>query len=368
MNQPAVLAPASPVRGPVSAGLRVRFLPFHDGDAPPPPETLRATFAEAWNARLGRTPHANFSMALDSLEWQARRGEPSRAVLLDEGDRRGAMVLRERGSEVVCGFPWRWQIVLEDGDPRSPQGMTPEDVRWFFAQARHLANGRRLRFYGPHPTGTRTEYRAAQTVLIDLVHVSEKELFSGVKSSRRSLVRRSEKQGYSILDATTPEQRLAFGTVVDENHARRHGGDSHGGRSTDPPDVVWTRPWHWLLLAVRNDAVAAGLGMGRWAGGMVDARAAGATEEAMKAGTNSQLWWEAIRRAHLAGHTWMNFGGSTTFKRQFGGALVPIFCALGGSPRWLVPNLVEKVRAEAIAFAVHTRQRVLAALKRGGDR
>ena len=99
--------------------------------------------------------------------------------------------------------------------------------------------------------------------------------------------------------------------------------------------------------------------MGRVPGAMVDGRASGATDSAMKAGVNSLVWWEAIRRARLAGHSWMNLGGSTTYKRQFGGTLVPIHCVLGGGGRWRAVNLLEKMRSDGIALAVRTRNRVV---------
>lgn len=342
----------------------IRVLSFPAGGAAPMASPLCASFADAWNARLLGIPHANFSLSLDYLAWQARHGESAWAVLLDDEDRHGVMVLRERGSEIVCGFPWRWQIAIEGAEPRSPHGMTRKDAGWFFVQAQRLAEGRRLRFYAPRPPGAEIEYLAAHTVMIDLAHSGEQDLLAALDDSRRRLVRRSERMGYCVIESPGPEHQRAFDAVTTENHVRRHGIDPPRRPQTGPADLEWAQPWHWLLVALRKDSVAAGLGMGRFGGGMVDGRASGATEEAMKAGTNSQVWWEAIRRARLAGHAWMNLGGSTTYKRQFGGALVPIYCALGGGGRWFGLNLLEKVRSDGIAFAVRTRQRMRAARAR----
>jgi hypothetical protein len=124
------------------------------------------------------------------------------------------------------------------------------------------------------------------------------------------------------------------------------------------PTSEWARPWHWLLVAIQDGVVVAGLGLGRIPGAMVDGRASGSMEQAMKAGVNSQVWWEAVRRARLAGHTWLNLGGSTVYKRQFGGVAVPIHCALGGTMRWFAPNAFEKLEKEAIAAAVKARYRL----------
>lgn len=349
MNPTEQIAPSRPGNHPPRQAINVRFLSFA-ANGTLPPSSIRKAFVEAWNVRLGRTPHANFTMSLDYLEWQCRRGESARAILLDDDQRHGAMVLREHRGETVCGYPWRWQMVLEGGDPSSPEGMTPEDAAWFFVHAQYLANGRRLRFYSPHSMDSAIGYRAARTVMIRLAPTSEEDLFAGVSGSRRNLVRRSEKQGYAVSSDPSPEQRRAFGELVYDTHVRRHAGRAH--HNPDPAELEWAQPWHWLFVGVRDEEVVSGLGLGRFRGGMVDARASGSTEEALKAGTNSLVWWEAIRQSRVAGHPWMNLCGSTVFKRQYGGREMTIFCALGGGKRWLAGNLPEKLRADAIALAV----------------
>ena len=313
-------------------------------------------FAEAWRDRLSRTPHANFTLALDYLAHQAAHGEASRAVLIDEGSRRGAMVLREIGPELVSGAPWRWQIAIEGAEPRDPHGMTNDDAAWFLGHAQRLAGGRRLRFFAPHPLRSNLSYLAARTVLLDLAHSTEEKLSAAMDPSRRRLVRRSENQGYEVIEGGAPELQRSFEALLAETGERRHGlRPGHDGGLEAARG--WGLPWHWLLVGVKDGTVVAGLGLGRYPGGMVDGRASGSTEQAMKAGTNSQVWWESVRRARLAGHSWMNLGGSTVYKRQFGGVLVSIYCQLGGDPRWWVSNLIEKLRREGIALAVKARRR-----------
>jgi len=357
MGQP--VAHSDPVLRRKTHATEVRFLSFAP-DGPVPSPAIRSAFVEAWNARLGRTPHANFTLSIDYLQWQSRRGESARAFLLDAEDRHGAMVLRERGAEVVCGYPWRWQMVIEGADPTSPEGMTLEDTNWFFEQARRLAKGRPLRFYAPHAPSSAIVYRAARTVLLDLAHKSEAELLAALSSSRRNLVRRSERQGYTVPVDPSAAQQRAFGELVYDTHLRRHARGREVRRNSDPPELEWAQPWHWLLVGVRGDEVVAGLGLGRFPRGMVDARTSGSNQEAMKAGANSVVWWEAIRRARLANHAWMNLCGSTTFKRQYGGREMEIFCALGGGKRWLGAQLSEKLGAEGAALAVRMRNRLRA--------
>lgn len=351
--------PAEPASPPSRQATSVRFLSFATNGHVPLP-SLRTAFVQAWEARLARTPHANFTMCIDYLEWQSRRGESARAFLIDDDRRHGAMVLRENGAEIVCGYPWRWQAVIEGGDPASPQGMTPEDAAWFFAQAGHLAKGRPLRFYSPHPVDSGIVYRAGRTVLIRLAPTSEQELFAGVSGSRRNLVRRSEKQGYVVTSDPNDSQKRAFGELVYDTHFRRHAGKAH--RNPDPAELEWAQPWHWLFVGSRNDQVVSGLGLGRLPGGMVDARASGSSEEAMKAGANSLVWWEAVRQARVAEHPWMNLCGSTVFKRQYGGREMTIYCALGGGKRWLAGQLAEKLRFDATALAGRARRRFRAVI------
>lgn len=312
---------------------------WNAGSAPDP------EFARDWRARLGRTPHANFSMSLEHLEWQAAHGAHSRAVLLDEGSRHGAMVLRDESTEVVTGYPWRWQIVIEGADPADPAGMTAADADWFFAQARALAGGRRLRFLSPgSPRHALSGYVAGQTVLIDLTRHTEQQLFDALHSSRRRLARRCLKAGYEVVETHAEPLERSFALLMIEMHERRHHLRMPALADIEPPGESWHEwdlPWHWLIVALKSGSVGAGFGAGRQAGGMVDGRASASSEEAMDAGANSLVWWEGIRRARLAGHTWMNLCGSTRFKRQFGGVLVPIQCRLGGGIACRLPNLVE---------------------------
>ena len=341
-TQPFSAVPAGPHASDGTGDVRV-----------PPPDPA---FAEAWRDRLSRTPHANFMLSLDYLAHQAAQGEASRAVLIDEGSRHGAMVLREVGRELVSGAPWRWQTVIEGAEPRDPHGMTKDDAAWFLGHAQRLAGSRRLRFFAPHPLPSKLCFLAARTVLLDLAHSTEEKLSSAMDPSRRRLVRRSEKQGYAVIEGDTPELQRSFEEQLAETGERRHG--VRPGQGGGPEAARgWELPWHWLLVGVKDGAVVAGLGLGRYPGGMVDGRASGSSEQAMKAGTNSQVWWESVRRARLDGHSWMNLGGSTIYKRQFGGVLVSIYCQLGGGPLWWAPNLIEKLRREGVALAVRARHR-----------
>jgi hypothetical protein len=306
---------------------------------------MEPSFANAWQKRLRATAHVNFTMSADYLGWQALHGEPSRAVLLEDGTRRGALVLRESGRELVCGFPCRWQMVLESEEATTPEGITPSDAAWFYEGAQRLAGKNRLRFYAPHRIGSGCEYLAGNTVLIDLAHATERELFDRMNHSKRRWTRKSIREGYEVSDDLSLERQRNFARIVNDTHVRRHHLKAVPVADAPGPGEdwrTWEQAWHWLLVVLKDGVVVAGIGTGRYPGGAVDARASGSTEEALRHGANCLVQWEAILRARRAGHRWINFGGATIFKREFGGRVVPLYCGLGGGVQWLAPNLVEK--------------------------
>src|SRR5204863_7278757 len=112
-------------------------------------EALPPAFEARWNARLPRSPRAGFSLDAAFLSWSARHGEPGIAALVDEHGRRGALVLRETRDGFACGWPWRWQALVETEDARDPLGMSPADAAWLHEQALEIAGGRRLTCFLP---------------------------------------------------------------------------------------------------------------------------------------------------------------------------------------------------------------------------
>lgn len=312
--------------------------------------------ASAWRTRISRCPHANFTMSLDYLAHRAARGEASRGVLVDAADRRAAFVLREEAGGCLCGLPWRWQLVFEGADPKRPEGMTADDAEWAFEHAQRLAGDRRLRFFAPCMEADLRAYLAGRTVLIGVAHAPEERLFAAMDPSRRRLARRGERQGHVVVEADTFDQRRDFEAMLVENVERREGrshADALGAAELESAARAWEHPWHWLLVGTKDGAVVAGLGSGRCPGGMVDLRASGSTPDARRVGVNSQVWWEAVRRARLAGHSWVNLGGATPYKREFGGEVVSVHGRLGGDVRWVVPNTLEVLRrrGEQLALA-----------------
>jgi len=298
-------------------------------------------FAADWTARLAQAPHASFALRADLLAWEAVHGREALAALVDDGPRRAALVLRFEGGRLESGWPWRAQAVLEGASVAS--GLSRADASWVFGQAERLAGGRRLEVHLPHtPENGAPAFRSGGTLVRSLAP-QEDELMRTLDVNKRRAVKRAIKEGYRVLDADRPAQYLAFARLQRETEARR------GVTLPAIPEGVpakgeswreWEHPWQWLLVAQRGDVVEAGSGFGVAAGATIDYRANASTLEAKKLGANALLAWEALRRGRERGYRWMNWGGTTEFKRELGGETVEMWCWLGGGVAWALPNRV----------------------------
>ncbi len=305
-------------------------------------------FEHAWNGCLAGSPHANFSLDPGHLAWEARHGRPALAALIEEGGRRGALVLRSEGRCWVSGWPWRWQVVVEDPGREGAVGLSEGESRWLFAHARRLAGSRPLRCYLPvPPAGGTAGYFARATLLQSLAHGDE-ELFETIHKSKRRMIRRARSLGYQVIEATRPEQYRAFWMLQGETEAR------HGHPRPRNPDLVpapgeewreWELPWMWLLIAVKDGTLQCGSGDGLRPGGMLEGRTAASTLAALGDGANALIGYEEARRARDKGYRWCNLGGDTIFKRQLAGrrgVAVPIYCWQSGGALW---GLADHLRA-----------------------
>lgn len=343
-----------------------------DGPIPPPastrgrrimttltwdtPQPLPEGFAAAWSARLARCRLSNFCMDLALLRWDAANGRHARLALVEEGGRRAAIVLRQTASGWESGWPWRWQAALE-GPEDAPLVPSPEDARWLYASADRVAGGRRLRLHLPlSPEGAAPSFFAGATLVRDL-RPSEEELLKALDVNKRRAINRARREGYTVVEATTLPQMRRFAElhlIVDARHGFHHPPLAENPGPTEAWRE-WEHPWQTLWVAEREGEVAGGSGFGHVAGGMMDYRANASTPEALKAGVNVLLAWEAITRGRTAGHRDMNWGGVTTFKQELRGERVESHCWLGGGVLWALPNHatagVRAARARLAALA-----------------
>lgn len=298
-------------------------------------------FEAAWVARLTRCRLANFSMEIGHLRWDAGHGNHARASLIEDGPRRAAIVLRETPRGFESGWPWRWQAAIEGVDD-APLVPAPDDARWLFAQAGALAGGRRLWLHLPlSPAGTAPSFFAGATLVKDM-RVSEDELFKTLDGNKRRATKQAVKAGYGVVTATTPQQVRAF-TEMHHEIDRRYGYQHPPIPEAPAPGESWREwelPWMWLLVAEREGKVEGGSGFGFTAGGMIDYRVNASSSEALKAGVNALLAWEALRLGLERNCRAMNWGGVTTFKKTLGGDRVESHCWLGGGALWAIPNRV----------------------------
>ncbi len=296
-------------------------------------------FESAWSARLATSGHSNYSLVTAHLLWEAAHGRHALAALVEADGRRAALLLRDTREGLVCGWPWRWQVAFERA-AGAPLVFAAEDARWVYEQAHALAKRRRLMLYLPSPAGRGIPSFVAGATLIKDLAPAEDALLKSMDTNKRRNVKQAVKAGYTIVDATTPEQFRAFALLQAETEARR------GEKLPPIPERAapgeawreWEHPWMWLLVAEREGVVEAGSGFGIAPSGMIDYRTNASTLEAMKGGANGALAWEALRRGRERGMRWMNWGGVTTFKKELGGERCAMHLWLGGGGRWMVQN------------------------------
>jgi hypothetical protein len=295
-------------------------------------------FAAAWAARLARSPQTNFELRPDFLAWEAQHGRHAMAVLVEEPP--ALMVLRRVRGGWACGWNWRPQMAVESPPPGLP-GFSDAQRRSLLAALDAVTRGAPTRCYLPGAAGDGEPAFEAGTTFVHGLERSEDELFGTFDTTRRRMVRKAGNEGFEVVEAHTFEQFRSFALLQAETEQRR-------GRSPAPvPEHVaesgeswreWELPWMQLLVAVRDGQVVAGSGFGFSAGSTVDYRTNASQLEVRRYGVNIALAWEALRRSRTAGARWLNWGGSTEFKRALGGAPVTIWCRLGGGPVWAVPN------------------------------
>jgi len=308
-------------------------------------EPLPASFAAEWEEALSASSHGHFAMSLDYLRWEADHGHPSRALLLEDAGRRGAVVQRWELSRWVSGWPWRWQAVMCGSDPFSSVGMTASDAAWLHENLCRFSGRDRVLTFLPHAPARGVPGWVAGATVIQGVTRSDEELFEGMEPSKRRLAKRARGQQIEIATAEQAEDFRAFYDLQVESK-RRRGLSIEGGSSSAPARGEqwreWELPWMWLLLARQDGQVVAGVGDGILRGGAMQGRTAAATLEARRAGVTVLLGFEELRRGRDLGHRWFNYGGDTSFKREMSGRLgrrIRVFGWLGGgrAPRiWLM--------------------------------
>jgi len=317
-------------------------------------EPMPAGFDKEWEALLARAPHANFSLGLPCLVWEAERGRHALAVMAEKEGRRCACVLRRTAAGYVSGWPWRWQAVIDDPNRCGAVGLDPVEAQWVFTAAVMAARQRPVRFHVPCAPPAGVPGYEAGTTLLYAIDRDDAELLAAMQPSKRRMIRRAQQAGYVVRDACGVDDFVRFAHLQRETKRRigvaappvsANPGHGEGWRE-------WDLPWMWLLLAERDGVVESGLGDGVWPGGTLEARAGASTLRARSDGVFALLSLEEARRGRALGYRWINLGGDTPFKREMAGRLatrVPLACWLGGPGWWTWGARAELVWRRAAA-------------------
>lgn len=309
-------------------------------------------FDRAWDEVLSRLPYGHFGFRLEVLRWLQGQGSPSIAVLVEEPGWSGAIVARREGDGWVSGQPWRWQAAVTAGKRDPGQHLTRDEAVVLFDHLQRFTGGRRVRAHLPlEPPPAVPSYPSGRT-LIQRIDVDDEGLLRAMDKTKRSMIRRAEREGYRVVEAREHAQFRGFAAVQRQTD-RRHG-RTPLDRPEDEPGFgerwrEWELPWMWLLVAEREGEVGSGFGLALGPGAIVESRAAASTETALRSGAFMLLAFEAARRARDRGFRWLNWGGDTFFKRDLSRGLashVRLHCWLGGGPPWRIAN-----RGEALMHA-----------------
>jgi len=302
-------------------------------------EPMPSGFDAEWESVLARAPHANFSIGLPCLRWEAERGQHALAVITEREGRRAACVLRRTVTGYVSGWPWRWQVVVDDPHRLGAVGIEPLEAQWVFAAAILAARQRPVRFHLPYAPPPGVPGYDAGSTLFYAIDRDDADLLAAMQPSKRRMIRRAQQAGYLVRDACSIDDFVRFAHLQRETK-RRIGLPAPPVAANPGPGEGWREwdlPWMWLLLAERDGVVESGLGDGVLAGGTLEARAGASTLKARRDGVFALLSLEEARRARDQGYRWINLGGDTPFKREMAGRLatrVTLACWLGGPGWW----------------------------------
>ena len=239
-------------------------------------QAIDPDFERAWRDRLARSPHAHFEFDPAFLTWEARQGRGMRAVLLDDADRRAALLLGAAQVEAVCGRPWRWDALVE-GEEGTGRGFTAAEADWLFQQAQRAAGARRLRCFLPWAPRRSTPHYLAGATIVQTLAETDDQLMKRFDATKRRSIRKCAELGYEILETTDHQHLRAFAALqraIEARHGHEPGGRGRDALPADPPAGQawreWELPWMWLLVALKDGAVQAGSGFGLYPGATVD--------------------------------------------------------------------------------------------------
>ncbi len=158
------------------------------------------------------------------------------------------------------------------------------------------------------------------TYVVDL-SLSEETLFQNLDTRKRNGIRNALKRGLTTREASS-EDIPEFYEVLTATHKRL------GIASPLPSDEFLTPPTNRkLFIACHQGRCIAGTTVRYCRSGLAEYSENASLPEFWHLRPNVLLLWENIKWAKSLGCSGFNFGGQNSLKKEFGGALFPIFRA-----------------------------------------
>ncbi|MDD4318861.1 MAG: peptidoglycan bridge formation glycyltransferase FemA/FemB family protein [Candidatus Peribacteraceae bacterium] len=190
-------------------------------------------------------------------------------------------------------------------------------------------------------------------------HRSEDELFAGMRSTARNLVRRAEREGVTVTRSPHPVSDLPSFLALHEETRKRHGFVPYGAAffRAQVSQFAPRNEVSMYLAHYQGEVIAASIHM--HCGGETSYHHGASTQKHKNIPASYLLQWTAIRDALARGDHVYNFWGVSpegvsrhpfagvrTFKTAFGGTMLPlVHCMdLPLSPRYLLTKAIETAR------------------------
>jgi CelD/BcsL family acetyltransferase involved in cellulose biosynthesis len=312
-------------------------------------------------------------VVFQTREWlsflaETQRGDPVVAALEDRAETVGyftGMVVRRSGLRILGSpFPgWTTMYMgfnLMDGVPRRPAAAALLDLAFGQLRCVHVE----VRDHALEPDDLRAlgfEAKPFTTYLVDLTR-SEEEIWARLKSSCRSRVRKAERLGVVIEEATDLGFADDYAAQLQDVFRKQRLVPTYGADRVRALIRNLLPTGRLLLLRARDPegrCIATGIFPGL--NGTMYFWGGASWREHQYRSPNEALLWHAMRYWKARGTTTFDMGGGGDYKRKYGGELIQI--PSFAKPRFRLLGELRDVAQRAVAM----RQRMAGRIRAAGE-